>query len=312
MNVRKYIAAALIAFTAWSCSDDKDDLSPVEILPDYALPQGDAPKEANDLIQSLYDQYGSYFLYNVTQKDFAWSLSAGSGASVVDSIVLGKPEYTKPMLDYVHDIWLKYFSDDFLKGPGLPYRVMMVDSIKQRRAGEGWPPERLYILSDFKIIGKGITIAGMNENLLSMSPDVKNTKKNALLKALMDYYIQSGIITFPQEFYEISDYTETNFPVPVGERPTDSDENMEAYRSRGFLPSGYSAFGPNEWYFGDYTWPMAKVNDQSAFMVNILQRTDQEMAPYLEYPLIKQKFDLLVNHFKQYGIDVRAIANDRY
>jgi hypothetical protein len=34
------------------------------------------------------------------------------------------------------------------------------------------------------------------------------------------------------------------------------------------------------------------------------------VAPYLVYPLIKQKFDLLVDHFmNEYGIDVRSIAN---
>ncbi len=48
--------------------------------------------------------------------------------------------------------------------------------------------------------------------------------------------------------------------------------------------------------------------------MHITQRTDAQMAPFLDnYPLIKQKFDILVKHYKdKYGIDVRAIANATY
>jgi hypothetical protein len=45
-------------------------------------------------------------------------------------------------------------------------------------------------------------------------------------------------------------------------------------------------------------------------MYNMIYRTDADWAADLEYPLIKQKYDIIVNHYKnKYGLDIANIGN---
>ncbi|MEJ5053450.1 hypothetical protein [Sphingobacterium sp. MYb382] len=311
MKKNIYILLAFCAFTLGGCAD-KDKLGePIAINDEYQLPQLGASKADNDRILALKGTYGSYFLYNVTQKDFEWTQSSGTGSSSsIDSIVLGKPEHVGLMLDFINDIWLKYYPESFKKKGGLLYRVIMADRIQRRRPGTGFPPGQEYLFSNLKINGKGITIAGMNANLATMSKADKIVRRNDLQVALLQYYIANKLLDIPNAFYNVSDYV----TVPATPVNVVNSDNQKAYRARGFLPSSYTAVGnPGEWYYGTYAWTTAKSNDLSSYLLNLTQRTDAEMAPYLKYPLIKQKFDILINHFKtKYNFDVRAMANDRY
>ena len=51
-------------------------------------------------------------------------------------------------------------------------------------------------------------------------------------------------------------------------------------------------------------------------MYNIMQRTDEQMAEYLnnpDYELIRTKWNILVNYYKdEYNIDLRKIAHVTY
>src|SRR5690606_14426821 len=185
-----------------------------------------------------------------------------------------------------------------------------VDTIKQRRAGTGYPPGMEYLYFNFKVVGKAFTFAGMNESLRTMSATDKRARRNELQTEIWNYYLNNGIVSIPEEFYEVSNYvTAPQLPVNVA-----NPQNIEAYRQRGFLPSGYLTNGnPREWYTSAYFWGQAHTYDINSYLLHLIQRTDAEMAAYLTYPLIKQKFDLLVAHFNdEYGIDVRAIANKTY
>ncbi len=55
-------------------------------------------------------------------------------------IRMGETHYVDEMLDYIHEIWLQFFPDDFLKKGGLPYRVFLADSIYWDRSAvsPGW------------------------------------------------------------------------------------------------------------------------------------------------------------------------------
>lgn len=298
-----------------SCKKDVAIGDPVPIDPDYVLPQGNASQAANDRIQELYDNYGSYFLYVFTQKDYSWMQSTSTGNPATDTAVLGKPEYVEDMLNFLDDIWLKFLPDDFKKGSGIPYRVFLADTIKQRRSGTGWPPGMEYLYYDYKIYSKSITFAGMNASLRTMTPADKLAKKNNLISVIFNYYLSNGFITLPDEFYTVSDYMTTPATPLTAAYPA----NVEAWRSRGFLPGSYNAVSgaPSEWYSA-YYWTSNKANvrssDASSYLLHLLQRTDAQMQTYLDtYPLIKQKYDILVNHFiTKYGMDIRAIGNATY
>lgn len=299
------MAACCSTVLFFSCQKD-NPIGPESVLkPDYVLPQGNAPQAANDRIKQLFDTYGSYFLYNFTQKDFEWNTFAGTSNGAIDSAVFGDPQYAGDMLQFLDDVWLKFLSDDFKKDKGIPYRVFMTDTIRQRRSGSGWPPGREYLYKDFLVTGKSMSFTGMNGNLRTMTPAQKTARKNTIIGQVFKYYQDNGIIAFPASFYDLTDYV--NMPT------TPVTANLVAYRNRGFLPGSYFNGNPSEWMYGTYAWTTARATDASSYLLHVTSFTDAQMAPFLEYPLIKQKFDLLVAHFQnEYGIDVRAIANATY
>ncbi|ATL49241.1 hypothetical protein COR50_19820 [Chitinophaga caeni] len=299
------IITALTCLLFAACKKDVAIGPPESIEPDYTLPQGDASDEDNAKIQELYDQYGTYFLYNFTQKDFVWALYTSTGNSKIDTAVLGDTQYVGDMLQFLDDCWLKFIPEENKKSNWLPYRVFLADTIRQFR-GPGYPPGYEYLYSDIKITGKSFAFAGMNASLRTMTPAEKRTKKNAYINAIWKYYQDNGLIEVPDSFFLFSDY---NAPAPTPPVNASNPANQAAFRSMGFLPGSYT-YGVSEWYYGTYSWARAKDSDISSFMLHILQRTDEEMAPYLTYPLIKEKFDFLVRFYREhYNIDVRAIAN---
>lgn len=303
-----FIISCMCSVLLSSCKKEAALGEPATIEADYKLPQGDASPSANNRIKDLFDQYGSYFLYVFTQRDFDWTQATGSSNSQTDSVVLGNPIYTEEMLQFLDDIWLQFLPEEFKKGGGLPYRIFMAGQIKRRRPGTGYPPGMEYLFFDYRVTGLSITFAGMNESLRTMTPAEKVAKKNILQGVIWDYYLGRGIVTVPTSFYNVSSYVVAPL-LPINASNMD---NLEAYRSRGFLPGSYNSFNGAafEWYNGSYAWSNARSNDVNSFMLHVIQKTDAEMAPYLEYPMIQEKFAILVKHFKdEYGIDVRAIAN---
>ena len=68
MNI--YIALFL-SLCLLACSEENGvgNVDPLE--PDYILPQGKSP--ADDRIIELYNQYGTYVLYEYLERDFNWS-----------------------------------------------------------------------------------------------------------------------------------------------------------------------------------------------------------------------------------------------
>ncbi|MDR0543839.1 MAG: hypothetical protein LBG30_00610 [Odoribacteraceae bacterium] len=299
------IVTTACAALLYSCAQDAKIGAPIPVEPDYALPQVGAPQAVNDRIVKLFNDYGSYFLYDLTQKDFEWTVSTGFSNSQIDSIVLGNPAYVGPLLDFLENIWLRHVPENMKKGMGIPYRVFLVDAIRRFRVG--YPPGMEYYYSNYKVTGKSIAFAGVNEAFGQMTAAEKTTRKNELVGAIFDYYASVGLISFPEAFYAISNYATNPTVTPVN---VNFPDRVEAYLQAGFLPGSYGAVNPNYWLSNAYMWTNARSNDFSSFRMHLFQRTDEQMTPYLSYPLIKQKFDLLVDHFRnEYGIDVRGIAN---
>lgn len=290
-----------------SCSEDTKIGTPDEILPDYVLPQGDASDEANDRIQDIYDTYGAYVLYNYSSKDAFWTQTAVGGSAQIYVIKLGETRYVDEMLDYIHDIWLQFFPDEFLKKGGIPYRVFLADSIYWDRSAisPGW-----YTCYNQRINGNSVSIAGMNKDLSGMSASIKKARKNELISTMWDYYIAQGLLNVPDEFYKDTDYEK----IPA--LPSGSEEALEAYRKRGFLPSAYYGETPSEWFWGDYAWTQAKENDLKSFMFHLRERTDAEVAWFLnnpEYELIQKKWNILIDYYKkEFGIDIRKMGNTTF
>lgn len=310
-NIHLLTIGCFCSILFFSCKKDQPIGPPVEVEQDYTLPQGNASQAANDKIQALFNSYGSYFLYNFTQKDFEWVPSTGTGQPSPDSVLFGNPQYAEDMLKFLDDVWLKFLPESMKKTQAIPYRVFMCDTIRRRRPGTGYPPGQEFIYTDFKINGKSFTFTGMNANLRTITPAQKLARKITLTAYIWKYYLDNGIIDIPQQFYNGVDYVNQ----PVLPLNAANPNNVTAYRNRGFLPGSYNPVSgvASEWLTSAFFWTSAKTNDASSYILAITSRTDAQMEPYFTFPFIKQRFDLLVNYYKtKYGIDVRAIANATY
>lgn len=322
MKTIKYTVIALATLlTMAGCASDGEDIGdPIDIEPEYTLPQGDAPDSANARIKEMYDKYGSFVLYNFTQKDAIWSPYTGSAASLErkDVVTLGDPQNVGAMLDYIDDIWLKYFDDDFKKKGGIPYRVFLADSLYVQRTTSTSVQKLPYY---YKIVGNSVIIAGMN-SLSGMSASTKRSRRVELFSAMWEYYRQYGIIDIPEEFYEGTDYvTEPTYT----ERVVNAWYSTYSYdiselRNRGFMPN-YSAWAITASREIAYrtsatrtTWSdeeTNKANDYKYYLSWIFQASDAKLQSYLAYPAIKRKWDILLNYYKdKYNIDLRAITKE--
>ena len=307
MTKYKYLLLMMvvICFAMTSCSDSDEIGDPIEIKPDYVLPQEGASASANQRIQELYNKYGSYFLYRFDAKDAFWVQYTGNASQRGSNFITeGNPANVDAMLDFLTENWLNYFPDDFLKKGGIPYRVFLANEYYNYidwGGGNGYRSDYTH-----QILGNAIIIAGL-DNVANLDAAGKKAKKLDLIKVLWNYYVAQGLVTIPDEFYNITDYI--TVPSSAGYYSWTTAE-IEAFRARGFLPV-YST-KQDSWYYGSYYWneSAAKTQDVANYMDFIFNATDAELEQYFVYPMIKKKFELLTNHFKNtYGLDLRAIAN---
>lgn len=309
----------------FSCANDGEDIgSPLEIYKDYDLPQSGASDAANQRILNYYDKYDSFVLYDFTNKDAMWVMSTGNASSGGREYIttLGDPANVDAMLDYIEDIWLKYFSEDFLKKGGMLYRVFLADSLyMQRDFGDG---NIMKTPTNYMINGDALIIAGMNV-ISELTDAEKKARKLELVNALWNYYKGKGLVDNPEEFYAGTDYiTPPHMSYEIGDYGYGewvyTDEDLEALRNRGFIPDyntyGYSKYSEIFMQYSETTtsWSNTneaaiKANDYKYYLDQIMQATDEEAAEFLKYPAVATKWNFLVDHYKEtVGIDLRALG----
>lgn len=315
----------VVSACLFSCANDGEDIgSPLEIYKDYDLPQSGASDAANQRILNYYDKYDSFVLYDFTNKDAMWVMSTGNASSGGREYIttLGDPANVDAMLDYIEDIWLKYFSEDFLKKGGMLYRVFLADSLyMQRDFGDG---NIMKTPTNYMINGDALIIAGMNV-ISELTDAEKKARKLELVNALWNYYKGKGLVDNPEEFYAGTDYiTPPHMSYEIGDYGYGewvyTDEDLEALRNRGFIPDyntyGYSKFSEIFMQYSETntSWSNTneaaiKANDYKYYLDQIMQATDEEAAEFLKYPAVATKWNFLVDHYKEtVGIDLRALG----
>jgi hypothetical protein len=297
----------------FSCAKDTEIGAPLPVTADYPLPQGNASQAANDKIQHVYDAYGSYLLYEFTQKDFDWSIASGSANSNDILAVKGAVEYVEDMVDLLQETWFRFFSDDFLRGKGIPYRVFMADTIKQPRAPGAYSPmQRNELFYAYRVTGMSIAFTGMNQDLRTMTPESKKNFKNVIQSIVWRYYFDKSVFDFtnlPDEFDALADYTTAvtvaaaparGF-IPQFTPPGSKAVNLDA-------PVSFAVVSTN-WFQSATT--RTKANDVFAYVTQMVQKTEAELQPLFDVnPVIKQKYDIIRLYFRsKYGIDLQEIGN---
>lgn len=308
---------------------------PILLEPPYALPEK-GHSEAEDRIVDFYYTYNTFLLYDYTEEDFAYGNSSMEYHSLPGDI-----RYLEPMLDLLEEVWLDFYPEGFKK-KYLPFKIYLADKISYTNKWSG-----MATYYDYVVRTSDIVIAGMNEGLLTMTPQDKQKMKSVINNAYISYIIAQKdadglpLLNVPQSFYDVCDYT-TDF---CSVADFNKLGNPDIYLELGYLPSldqmyTYSDYSPqgsvSNWAYSIYVTGSSK--DLNTFLSNMLMIGDDfpvypdypANAPYGErytwnyylqknadgsykFPRIKQKLDILEGYFKEnFDLDLRAIGNKKF
>ena len=292
--MRIYIRSLAILFLS-GCAKDTQ-IGNIQVPgADYVLPQG-GDAMADQRILKLYETYGSYFLYEFSEKDFNWtqiSNSLGDDVFRFDPIEPGK---VKNLLDLLQLTWFDFYDQEFL-AHAMPIRIFLTETVQLQVRKFDWGIWD-YILSwkdvYARYLDNQIAISNVNKSVADMSAEEKRVYKSNLQSVFLESLVASATIVAPDEFIAISDYS------------NNVDDTEEA-RNAGFV------LNPTM----DYEWSidgnMTESNDLNAYLASLVFRTAKEWEDDLQYPLVKQKYDILVSWLKtEYGIDIVKIGNTIY
>ena len=288
MRNLKIYGLILMAAGIFACAEDKSIGNIPELTGEYVLPQGHS--SADDRIVEVFDKWGTYILYEYTDADLRWLQvdvnDQWNGYEYTDPDTL----YVDEMMDFLQKAWFDFYPDSFHQA-FMPKKVFLTSELK---FVDDYMGELFY---DAQMSGTQIVISHCNESLVEMTDAEKRVLKNQLQSALWGAWLNDFEI--PEAFYEVSSYSMVASSNP-------SDWNYA--REMGFIADE----GGSEWSTMD-PYPSTTLNknwDLQSFLIALRNRTEEEWAEDLTYPLVKQKYDILRNYFQEnFQFDIQKIGN---
>ena len=274
-----------------ACTDSDDVGGAVEsLLAEYELPQGKS--DADDRIVKCFEDYGSYILYEYSSVDIDYEFTWFSFAWAEPD-----PTYVGDMMDLLEDIWFDFYPAEFHR-KFMPLKIFLSESVGL----ESWDGSMIY---QFSILNESSLIVGFcSDTLQKLSSTTKKEFMKNLQINLWTTWVNS--VELPDEFFALSDYS---YPATA-----DDPSSSDYVRNRGFI-SDYTYGYADEWStYGHWeTGVLDELTDASTYITNMIRFTSAEWAADLEWPLVKQKYDILRNWFiEQYGFDLQGIGDMTY
>ena len=280
----------ILSYCLVSCSGNDDIETIRPWTEEYVLPQGKS--DADDRIVDYYEKFGTYILYEYSYLDFRYEFPSYAETSYEcpDPAVVGDA------VSLLEDIWFNFYPAEFHK-KYMPLKIMLSKYLDQ---------EDYYgdITSHFLIIGTACLAVGhCTDALKNLDAETKLAYKNELQRRMWQTWVTK--IEFPEEFFTISDYT----------RAAVTDVNSDDYaRKRGFV-ANLTSGTPSEWSLS-MSWTTKRLDDQTdlrSYIIGMALRTSEEWASDLEYPLVKQKYDLLRSWIQEtFGFDLQNVGDTTY
>jgi hypothetical protein len=286
-----------------SCSGESALQPTDDILIDQYLSQKGASDAVNQRIKELYEKYGTYFVYDFTDKDIKWSLVSTSTSS---SMTYTKCDvnYVDKLLDWIEESTLSKYPESFLK-KNLPYKLYLAKTVmfyaSWMDAYYEWPENS---------IGTSIVFGYGSEEITTMTSADKYDYYNRIHRDLLAFWISNNKISIPNEFYTVSNYNKnisSSYKYYSNPEQCNYDDvaiPSEDMLNEGFLGANYASWG--------LSLSTLKSNDVSAFLnfMRYFKSDSEQWKLFLSHPKIKQKYDILVNYFIQNnGYDPRSIGN---
>ena len=277
----------ILSYCLISCAGNDDIETIRPWTEEYVLPQGKS--DADDRIVEYYEKFGTYILYDYTYMDFHYETGGSYEYKLPDPIYVGN------MLDLLEEIWFSFYPDDFHK-KYMPLKILLADYIRFKEPVSGAFQEKSFFISSRSCFVFGFC----SDVLQEITSTTKLEYKNSIHSSLWGYYLD-GRIEYPEEFFAVSDYS----------RGAEMDPSSEDYaRNRGFV-----AYIGYDWslYPDGLTGQLDKKMDVTSFLMNMIVRTSMQWEDDLQWPLVKQKYDILRNFLQDtYGFDVQKVGDATY
>ncbi len=300
-----------------SCVKEEGELSPSGIESGYSVPQG--TNDFDDDIVDFYTNYGSYLLYDFTEKDAYWTPSAwkngmettedetGSAGFVIE---MPDVNYIGEQLDLLNKVWFNYYSDEFLKA-FLPIKILLCSEVGY--VNYSWDADwnLVYVASPI--------VAYYNYDNISVG----------YASADVELLTESDTITIAQEVNHV--FAESI----IGQEkidPTDEFTNSANYNSTssayantdlwalGILQPYYDASAENDW--GQFlTMMMCYSEEYLNREVSYISDYDYEETSWEGIfsslkdtnGLLKERYDIVRQYYiTNYNVDLQEVGNAIY
>lgn len=295
---RLYYILSSSAIACWlltlvGCSDDNKINEVVPPLADVTLPQG-GNGVADDTIVAWRDRYDTNVLYDFTAEDLSWQLVSGAMFDSQYRYVPINPDSVSNLLAAIREAWLDFYPEEFNR-KHLPRFIYLAQKMEEGTLSYSYV-EGAFVMrwreKKSRYLDYQIAIANIEGDWAEMTVEQRRNFKKTLQATVLNYLLHTGAIKIPDAFYEISPYGQLSLTA------------AEA-RKEGFVPTASTG----------KDWAQNAINvthalDIESYLNAIAYFTPEEWKPlYRANVKIRQKYEILMIAFKDYGIDIERIAN---
>lgn len=285
----KLFGIIIVALGLFACAEDKSIGEIPELTAEYSLPQGHS--SADDRIVEIFEKWGTYVLYDYETSDLEWLQVDVNNTWNSYGHSLPDTSYVDEMMDLLDKMWFRFYPDEFHQ-TFMPYKVFLASTLEYFDSYNNDT-----IAYNVRVVRNQMVVSNCNEKLTEMTETDKRDFKQDLQDALWGVWLSRFEI--PEEFYDVSSYATVASANP---------DNWNYARTLGFIADEDGA----EWSTLD-PWPSTTLSenlDLNAYLSALRNRTEEEWAEDLTYPLVKQKYDILRNYFlENYHFDIQEIGN---
>lgn len=310
----RYIYFVILGFVLMTaCSEEEVIIPTTEPEFRYSLPQGDHDYDSR--IVDWFERCGFYILYKFEPKDVYFNLGYGWQGPLLDTIVdqYGNQEFTakgysvempneayvEEQLTWIEEMFLNHYSDEVLRNC-MPMKVILGKNVFS------------YFSATFKMNYDYVTYI-FNEIIFSYGDEsiqtLSNSKKNDIKIDVNDWFLTQRMIDHLPDldaFYASVDYDRVLTSSSRTERATlgylssstsSSIDEMQGYDREAYLEMIIS-------YSYDYLTQEPTDGAFTGYNYAGILHPKKDVSG-----LIRARYDLIVNAYKEHGVDLQAIGN---
>ncbi len=319
MRLKKIYIPLLLSgmFLFNSCVKEEGELTPSGIESGYSVPQG--TNDFDDEIVDFYNNYGSYLLYDFTEKDAYWTPSSWqNGVETTDEetgsagFVVEMPDvdYVGEQLELLNEVWFQYYSEEFLK-EFLPIKILLCSEVGY--VNYSWDENFNLIYVASPIIAyynyDNISVGYASEAIESLTESDKSNIALDVNHVFAESIIGQDKIDPTDEFSNSANYSSAS----------SAYTNTELW-ALGVLQPYYSASAENDW--GQFlTMMMCYSEEYLNREVSYVSEYDWEETSWEGIfsslkdtkGLLKERYDFVRQYYiDNYNIDLQEVGNSIY